>query len=239
MADRFKELSTQCMKELTEVFNRMDDSNVRELLEEIKKTPRIFLLAAGREGLATKSFAMRLMHLGKESFWIWDDTTPSIGEGDLMICACGSANVGHENYVADMAKKNGAKLALITPSSEGFLLSIADMVVNVPAAVAGLSYAVMSMRYLPTEYSGAEMDVIAAIILGGTRLNGGVGTLKGCILGTLLLTMVSNSLILLGISVYWQKVFIGAIIIIGTAISVMQSHNVKIGKAKTGKKEAA
>lgn len=107
------------------------------------------------------------------------------------------------------------------------------------AAVAGLSYAVMSMRYLSTEYSGAEMDVIAAIILGGTRLNGGVGTLKGCILGTLLLTMVSNSLILLGISVYWQKVFIGAIIIIGTAISVMQSHNVKIGKAKTGKKEAA
>lgn len=74
------------------------------------------------------------MHLGKESFWSWDDTTPSIGEGDLMICACGSANVGHENYVAEMAKKNGAKLALITPSSEGFLLSIADMVVNVPAA---------------------------------------------------------------------------------------------------------
>ena len=116
----------------------------------------------------------------------------------------------------------------------------AGFVVNgMLAAVAGLSYAVMSMRYLPTEYSGAEMDVIAAIILGGTRLNGGVGTLKGCILGTLLLTMVSNSLILLGISVYWQKVFIGAIIIIGTAISVMQSHNVKIGKAKTGKKEAA
>lgn len=51
MKDRFKELSTQCMKELTEVFERMDDSNVRELLEEIKKTPRIFLLAAGREDL--------------------------------------------------------------------------------------------------------------------------------------------------------------------------------------------
>lgn len=51
MADRFKELSTQCMKELTEVFNRMDDSNVRELLEEIKKTPRIFLLAAEEKDL--------------------------------------------------------------------------------------------------------------------------------------------------------------------------------------------
>ena len=134
MGDRFKELSSQALEELTQVFGRMDDSTVRELLEEIKKTKRIFLLAAGREGLATKSFAMRLMHLGKEAFWIWDDTTPSIGEGDLMICACGSANVGHENYVADMAKKNGAKLALLTPSSEGFLLSIADLVVNIPAA---------------------------------------------------------------------------------------------------------
>ena len=38
------------MKELTEVFDRMDDSNVRDLLELIKKTDRIFLLAAGREG---------------------------------------------------------------------------------------------------------------------------------------------------------------------------------------------
>ena len=101
------------------------------------------------------------------------------------------------------------------------------------AAIAGLSYAVMSMRYLPTEYAGGEMVVIAAIILGGTRLTGGVGTLKGCILGTLLLTMVTNSLILVGIPVYWQKVFIGAIIIIGTAIPALQIY---FGKGK--KKEA-
>ena len=134
MEDRFKELSAMAMKELTEVFDRMDDSNVRDLLELIKKTDRIFLLAAGREGLSTRSFAMRLMHLGKQSYWIWDDTTPSIGEGDLMICACGSANVGHENYIAKMAKDNGAELALITPSNEGYLLSIADLTVNVPAA---------------------------------------------------------------------------------------------------------
>lgn len=97
------------------------------------------------------------------------------------------------------------------------------------AAISGLSYAVMSMRYLPTEYAGGEMVVIAAIILGGTRMTGGVGTLRGCLLGTLLLTMVTNSLILVGISVYWQKVFIGAIIIIGTAIPAIQHF---IGKGK-------
>lgn len=91
------------------------------------------------------------------------------------------------------------------------------------AAVAGLCYAMMSYFYMPNEYAGAEMLVIAAVILGGTRMTGGIGTLKGCLLGTFLLTMVENSLILLGISVYWEKVFIGAIIIIGTAISAMQA----------------
>ncbi|WHH60346.1 6-phospho-3-hexuloisomerase [Petroclostridium sp. X23] len=134
MADRFKELSQMALSELNAVFDRMNDTTVRELLEMIKKAPRIFLLGAGREGLSTRSFAMRLMHLGKKSYWIWDDTTPSIGEGDLFICACGSADVGHENYICEQAKNNGATLALITASSGGFIAKIADKIVMVPAA---------------------------------------------------------------------------------------------------------
>ena len=130
----YKEKYETMLKEYRQVFETLDQNSMREFIELIKKHDRIFCIGVGREGMMTRAFAMRLMHMGKEVHWIWDDTTPSIGEGDLMICACGSANVGHENYVADMAKKNGAKLALITPSSEGFLLSIADMVVNVPAA---------------------------------------------------------------------------------------------------------
>lgn len=100
------------------------------------------------------------------------------------------------------------------------------------AAIAGVTYTTMSLMYLPTEFSGREMIVIAAIILGGTRMNGGVGTLTGCILGTLLLTMVNNSLILVGISVYWQRVFIGIIIVLGTAVPILQSsfRNRKIRK---------
>ncbi len=103
------------------------------------------------------------------------------------------------------------------------------------AAIAGLCYAMMAYFYLPNEYAGEEMLVIAAVILGGTRMTGGIGTLRGCLLGTLLLTMVSNSLILLGISVYWEKVFIGAIIIIGTAVSAMQA--IRASKTAVKKKE--
>lgn len=132
--DQFTQMIDGALLELTDVFSRMQDKDVRPLLEAIKKAPRIFTLGAGREGLSTRAFTMRLMHLGKEVYWIWDDTTPSIGEGDLMICACGSADVGHENYITKMAKENGADLALITPASEGYILTIADITVKVPAS---------------------------------------------------------------------------------------------------------
>jgi len=94
---------------------------------------------------------------------------------------------------------------------------------GVVASIAGMTYSSMTQFALPNEFSGAEMTVIAAIILGGTRITGGVGTLKGTLLGTFLIVMVANSLILLGIPVYWQRVFTGLIIIVGTAISVRKS----------------
>lgn len=91
------------------------------------------------------------------------------------------------------------------------------------AVIGGLCYACMCKNCSPMEYYGGEMIVIAAIVLGGVRLTGGHGSLLGCLLGTLLLSMVSNSLTMVGISVYYQKVFIGIIIIIGASVSAIQA----------------
>ena len=91
------------------------------------------------------------------------------------------------------------------------------------AVIGGLCYACMSKNCSPMEYYGGEMIVIAAIVLGGVRLTGGHGSLLGCLLGTFLLGMVSNSLTMIGVSVYYQNVFIGIIIIIGASISAIQA----------------
>jgi D-arabinose 5-phosphate isomerase GutQ len=56
----FEELSAMAVGELSQVFARMCEADVRPLLEAIEAAPRIFTVGAGREGLATKSFAMRL-----------------------------------------------------------------------------------------------------------------------------------------------------------------------------------
>lgn len=147
--DRFQELSAIALHELSEVFARMKIDDVREMLEEMKKANRIFLLGAGREGLSTREFAMRLMHTGMEVYWVWDDTTPSMHEGDLMICACGSADVSHENTLCDNAKRTGARLMLITPSVKGHILEIADSVIRIPAAAFKAVYN-SDEEYVPT-----------------------------------------------------------------------------------------
>jgi len=91
------------------------------------------------------------------------------------------------------------------------------------AGIGGIARACMMQNCHPTNLNGMEMTVIAAVVLGGTRVTGGVGTLTGAILGVALMTVMSNSLILIGIPIYWQRVFTGAIIIIGTGVSAYQA----------------
>ncbi len=147
---QFQKLSKCALDELVEVFEKVDEKDIREMLDKIKAADHIFLLGAGREGLSTRAFAMRLMHLGKDAHWVWDDTTPAVKEGDLFICACGSADVSHENIICENAKKAGAYLLLVTPSAQGFLLSIADTIVRIPAMAYKAVYQADD-EYVPTE----------------------------------------------------------------------------------------
>lgn len=95
------------------------------------------------------------------------------------------------------------------------------------AGMIGVLRATMLLAVHPNNLEGMEMTVIAACVLGGVKITGGKGTVLGAVLGMVLLTIISNSLILLGISTQWQKVFTGAIIIIGTGISVIKRKNKK------------
>ncbi len=91
------------------------------------------------------------------------------------------------------------------------------------AGFMGVIRACMMLNCNPTTLNGMEMTCIAACVLGGASLTGGKGTLLGVMLGITLITVMSTSLILLGIPTYWQKVFTGLIILIGTGMSAYQA----------------
>lgn len=90
------------------------------------------------------------------------------------------------------------------------------------ASIAGMIRVCMMQQCHPTNMLGMEMNIIAGVVLGGTVIGGGRGTMTGCVLGTLLIVMVENSMILLGIPVVWKDVFVGLLIVIGTAVSAYQ-----------------
>lgn len=69
---------------------------------------------------------------------------------------------------------------------------------------------------------GYELDVIAAVILGGTALSGGRGSIIGVLIGAMLMALLNNAFVLLGISAYWQVVTKGLIIIIAVGVDGLQ-----------------
>jgi 6-phospho-3-hexuloisomerase len=133
--ENYVSLYQTILEEHRKVFERQDLAQLERLIEMIRDHGRIFVMGVGREGIAARGFAMRLMHLGKEVHWIWDDTTPGMNKNDLFIAVNGSANIGHINFVLEQAKKAFAKIAVVTGSPSGQAAKIADFCLFVPAAV--------------------------------------------------------------------------------------------------------
>ncbi|HKN30167.1 MAG TPA: ABC transporter permease [Roseiarcus sp.] len=71
--------------------------------------------------------------------------------------------------------------------------------------------------------SGMELQVIAATVIGGANLAGGVGTAFGALVGSALIEVIRNSLGLLGISAFWQGAFVGAFIIIAVSFDYIRN----------------
>jgi len=93
------------------------------------------------------------------------------------------------------------------------------------AGVAAMIQTSRTVSAQPTAGLGAELDVIAAVVIGGASLAGGQGTIVGTIIGTLLISFLRNGCTLLGISTNAQLIVIGLIIVI--AVSVDQLARVK------------
>ncbi|TVQ40402.1 MAG: ABC transporter permease [Spirochaetaceae bacterium] len=99
------------------------------------------------------------------------------------------------------------------------------LVYTLAGLLAGIS-GVISIARLGVAQStaglGWELDVVAAVIIGGASLSGGKGTILGAILGAAIMGVLRNGLVLLNVSPYWQQAVIGLVIIIAIAADQMR-----------------
>ncbi|RIV28143.1 ABC transporter permease [Alicyclobacillaceae bacterium I2511] len=99
----------------------------------------------------------------------------------------------------------------------------------VTALLAGLAGILTLSRFsvaTPTAGQGMELQAIAACIIGGASLSGGEGSVLGALLGSLLVGIVDDALVLLNVSVYWQSLVIG-LVLIGAVTTDVLTHRQK------------
>jgi simple sugar transport system permease protein len=92
------------------------------------------------------------------------------------------------------------------------------------AGLAGLMAAHRAQEVVPNALIGTELDVLAAVVLGGARLGGGRGTVFGALLGVALMTITQNGLNLLGVSPFAFRMIVGAVILVAITLSSGRSR---------------
>ena len=71
------------------------------------------------------------------------------------------------------------------------------------------------------------MKVIASVVVGGTAITGGVGTIAGTVLGVILLSAIGPALTFLGVSAYWERAIQGGIILTAVVVDAIRAHSEK------------
>ena len=95
--------------------------------------------------------------------------------------------------------------------------------VGLVAGVIGITRVCMVHQAIPKALNGWDLRVIPAVILGGAGIYGGEGSVFGTLVAVTLITVITNSLLLMGIDTYWQDFFNGLVILVGVTVSAVQA----------------
>lgn len=120
---------------------------------------------------------------------------------------------GNEN-AAKLSGININRVKIITYTIAGAL-----------AAVGGIIVTARLDSAQPNAGASYELDAIAAVVIGGTSLSGGRGSIWGTVLGALIIGVLNNGLVLLDVSPFWQQVVKGAVILLAVIIDKMNTKN--------------
>lgn len=124
---------SQILDELSDTVGHVCNDSAEKLADAIIDAQTIFVAGAGRSGLAMKSFAMRLMHIGFDTYVVGETVTPSITDKDVLLIGSGSGSTSSLVTNASKADAIGATICLITIDENSPIGKLAEVILTLPA----------------------------------------------------------------------------------------------------------
>ncbi|MEM5009017.1 6-phospho-3-hexuloisomerase [Priestia megaterium] len=124
----------EILKELNHSANLIADEEAEKLVNGILESKKVFVAGAGRSGFMAKSFAMRMMHMGIDSYVIGETVTPNFEKEDILIIGSGSGETKSLVSMAEKAKSIGGKIATVTIFPDSTIGQLADVTIKLPGS---------------------------------------------------------------------------------------------------------
>lgn len=181
-------------------------------------------------GIARSMTDLRSIPVINDAFTGFFGSGKVLGVPSLVIWTVAAVAAGHVLY---RHSRFGAHVLAVGDNARAAQVSgikvprIRLMVLTLCGATAGLAGLLYAGRLQAAKYTLGESDlmtVIAAVIVGGTALNGGKGSIIGALLGSLMMGMLNNGLILMGLKVSDQMIVRGLIILVAVAVSLRDTR---------------
>ena len=114
-------------KKIKEILEKVSEKDIDRIKKLFFKSNRIFVYGAGRSGLVAKAFAIRLMHLGFQTFVIGETISAPVTKGDLVVIISGSGETIPAVMTAEIAHNLGADVVSITAKKSSEIAKYADI----------------------------------------------------------------------------------------------------------------
>ncbi|MBD8137839.1 6-phospho-3-hexuloisomerase [Bacillus sp. CFBP 13597] len=124
----------EILKELNHSADLISDEEAEKLVNGILESKKVFVAGAGRSGFMAKSFAMRMMHMGIDSYVIGETVTSNFEKEDILIIGSGSGETKSLVSMAEKAKSIGGKIATVTIFPDSTIGQLADITIKLPGS---------------------------------------------------------------------------------------------------------
>jgi 3-hexulose-6-phosphate synthase/6-phospho-3-hexuloisomerase len=131
--DAFEESYKYIQRKTSDILDKVTKKDIEKIIRLFFKANRIFVYGAGRSGHVSKAFAIRLVHLGFQTFVIGETIGAPVKKGDLVCIISGSGETIPAVMTAEIAKKLGAKLVVVTGKRTSRITKFADVTVVLAA----------------------------------------------------------------------------------------------------------